>query len=82
VSIHTPHPLIWFSPAFCVSWQISSTDDPEDLLISCGWDAPAVASLGDETAHYGRWPFRCVVYFWVLLYARYRARMLIVVIIV
>lgn len=40
--------------------QISSTDDPEGLLKSCGWDAPTVSSLGDETAHYGRWPFRCV----------------------
>lgn len=49
--------------------QISSTDDPEGLLKSCGWDAPAVASLGDETAHYGRWPFRyaCTcVYMYVL----------------
>lgn len=38
--------------------QVSSTDYPEGLLKSCGWDAPTVASLGDETAHYGRWPFR------------------------
>ena len=36
---------------------ISSTDDPEGLLRSCGWDSPDVTFLGEKHAHYGRWPF-------------------------
>lgn len=35
---------------------ISSTDDPEELLRSCGWDSPDVSFLGETRAHYGRWP--------------------------
>lgn len=39
---------------------ISSTDDPEGLLRSCGWDSPDVTFLGEKRAHYGRWPFPAV----------------------
>ena len=32
---------------------VSSTDDPEGLLRSCGWDSPDVTFLGEKRAHYG-----------------------------
>lgn len=42
-------------PLFAI--QLSHTDAPEALLKRCGWDVPTVNFIGDETAHYDRWPF-------------------------
>jgi len=47
---------------------VSSTDDPEGLLRSCGWDSPDLTFLGEKRAHYGRCPFPPVPAFFPLAF--------------
>jgi hypothetical protein len=42
--------------AMGAAWRFG-TDDPEGLMVSCGWRAPVVARPGDPDVRYGRWPW-------------------------